>query len=165
MSECKRVMVALAFSPHSEVIFTYAAAVAAQLKAEDLLVVSIINRRDVDAIGKITALGYQVDGEHYVSGIEAERRDMLTALTEKVTFPRGKIRTIIRVGEPVDDLLRIAVEEKADLLVMGVKGRSNLEYMLTGSVAEKVFRRSPVPILSYRDEDHAARLRKDIRVD
>jgi len=163
MGDCKRIMAALAFSPRSEGIFTYAAAVAAQLSADELIAVNIINSRDVDAVGKIADLGYEVDGEHYVSGIKAERRDMLNGLIAKVAFPAGKIRTIIEVGDPVDDLLRIAVDEKADVLVMGVKGRSNLEYVLTGSVAEKVFRRSPVPVLSYRDEAHAARLLKNIR--
>jgi nucleotide-binding universal stress UspA family protein len=163
MADCKRIMAALALSPHSESIFGYAAALATQLRAEELIAVSIINTRDVEAVSKIADLGYEVDGEHYVSGIKAERGEMLNGLIAKAGFPADKIRTIIKVGDPVDELLRIAIKEKADLLVMGVKGRSNLEYMLTGSVAEKIFRRSPVPILSYRDEVHAARLRKNIR--
>ena len=78
-------------------------------------------------------------------------------------FPADKIKTIIQVGDPADELLKIAVREKVDMIVMGIKGRTNLEYMFVGSVAEKMFRRSPVPIVSYRDEISADRLRKRIR--
>jgi nucleotide-binding universal stress UspA family protein len=62
----------------------------------------------------------------------------------------------------VKELLKIAIKEDVDLMIMGIKSCSNLEYALIGSVAEKVFRRSPVSILSYRDEQHAERLRKHI---
>ena len=60
--------------------------------------------------------------------------------------------------------LKIAMHEKVDLIVMGIRGRSDLEHVLVGSVAEKIFRRSPVPILSYRDKKSAARLKKHIGI-
>ena len=163
MDEIKRVMVAIGFSDYSEEILGYAAKMATALNA-DLLVTSVINSRDVDAVQAISAMGYDVDGEHYVSGIRAEREQKLKAFLKKLNFPAEKIQLIVRVGNPIDELLKIAVKEKVDLIVMGIKGRTDLEYALVGSVAEKMFRRSPIAVLSYRDKKNADRLQKHIDV-
>jgi nucleotide-binding universal stress UspA family protein len=88
----------------------------------------------------------------------------LEQILEKISFPAERIRSVFKVGHPVEELLRIAVKENVNLVVMGIKGRSDLEHMLVGSVAEKVFRRSPIPILSYRDTKNAERLKKHIGI-
>ena len=64
------------------------------------------------------------------------------------------------VGNPWDELLKLIVAEEIDVVVMGPKGRTDLEHVLVGSVAEKVFRRSPATVISYRDETIAKRLHK-----
>jgi len=154
MDEIKKIMVAIAFSEHAKGIFDYAAKLAVSLNAE-LLVVSIINSRDVEAVESISAMGYDVDGEHYVRNIRNERNQILEQIIEESAFPRGRVRTLIPVGNPVDELLNIAVKEHADMIVMGTKGRTNLSNILIGSVAERIFQKSPVPVLSYRDERHS----------
>ena len=73
MDSVKKVMVAVGFTEYSEGLLDYAAQVAKTLQAE-LLVVNVINVRDVDAIGSIAAMGYEVDSEHYVSGIKEVRQ-------------------------------------------------------------------------------------------
>ena len=156
-------MVADGFTEYSEGLLSYAAGIAETLNAE-LIIVNIINVRDVEAVGSIAAMGYEVDSEHYVSGIKAERRQALKKILAEVSFPEEKMRAIFQIGQPIDELLKIAMHEKVDLMVMGVKGRSDLEHVLVGSVAEKIFRRSPVPILSYRDPKSAARLKKHIGI-
>ena len=57
--------------------------------------------------------------------------------------------------------MKIALRENVDLIVMGVKGRSEIEHVLVGSVAEMMFRRSPITIVSYRGQK-ARRLRKRV---
>ena len=161
MNAIKTVMVAIGFSDYSKEILNYAAAMANPLNA-DLLVASVINSRDVEAVQAISAMGYDVDGEHYVSGIRSEREQMLAAFLKDMDFPRDRVKSIIRLGNPIDELLKITVKENVDLVVMGIKGRSDLEHALVGSVAEKMFRRSPIAVLSYRDKKSQERLRKHI---
>jgi nucleotide-binding universal stress UspA family protein len=163
MDAMKQILVAVGFTEYSEGLLKYAAQFAEILNAE-LVVASIVNSRDVEAVGTIAAMGYDVDSEHYVAGIKEERRQMLDEILKKISFPAEKIRSIFKIGNPTEELLKIAVNENVDLIIMGIKGRSNLEHVLVGSVAEKVFRRSPVPILSYRDEKTAGQLRKHIRL-
>lgn len=164
MSEFRKILVALGITQYSEGIFQYAAKLATALDAE-LLVVNIINSRDVDAIRSISAMGYEVDGGHYVEGVRAERTVFLKGIFDRTDFPPDRIRTVIKVGNPYEKLLEIIVRESVDMVVMGPKGRTDLEHMLVGSVASKIFRKSPVTVVSYRSEAEAEHLRRHIRVD
>ncbi len=51
------------------------------------------------------------------------------------------------IGETAEEIIDYAKKEKMDLIIMGTHGRKGLEKMLFGSVAEKVVRMSPVPVL------------------
>jgi nucleotide-binding universal stress UspA family protein len=161
MGAAKKIMVAVAFSRYTEGLLKYATDIAGIMNAE-IIVASIINARDVEAVGTIAAMGYEVDSENYVAGIKAERQKELDNFLKKFAHPPEKTHTIFKIGNPSDELLKIAVKEDVDLIIMGLKGRTDLEHVFVGSVAEKVFRRSPIPILSYRDEHNAERLKKHI---
>ena len=163
MDDIKKILVALEFTPYSEGIFNYAAKIAQSFNAE-LVIGSIINIRDVSAVGMVASMGYEVDSEHYIDGIKAERKKMLEQFLERSSFNRENIRTIIKVGNPINELLKLIVKENVDMVVMGTKGRTDLENAFVGSVADKLFRRSPVPVVSFRDAKNAERLRKRIKL-
>jgi|SRR6188768_4225780 len=61
-------------------------------------------------------------------------------------FPAAK--SLLCEGAPWEEVLDAAARVKADLIVMGTRGRTGLERALLGSVAEKVVRLSPVPVLT-----------------
>jgi nucleotide-binding universal stress UspA family protein len=51
---------------------------------------------------------------------------------------------------PAEEIVRYAEEEKVDLIVMGTHGRVKVAHLLMGSVAEKVVRTAPCPVLTVR---------------
>ena len=162
MEDVKKIMVALAFSEYAEGTFKFAANFALCAEAE-LIVASVINARDVESVRTISAMGYEVDGEHYIQSIKDERRRILDEVTSATALPRDRIRTFFLVGNPIDELLKLVLEEAVDVVVMGPKGRTDLEHVLVGSVAEKIFRRSPATVISYRDPKVSARYTKRIK--
>jgi nucleotide-binding universal stress UspA family protein len=56
------------------------------------------------------------------------------------------------VGVPWQEIVRLAVEEHADMIVMGTQGRTGLERLLLGSVAERVIRQAPCPVVTVRHD-------------
>jgi nucleotide-binding universal stress UspA family protein len=61
-------------------------------------------------------------------------------------------------GDPADTIIRIAAERHADLIVMGTHGRTGLRHALLGSVAEKVVRTAPCPVLICRSPRMSVRV-------
>jgi nucleotide-binding universal stress UspA family protein len=57
------------------------------------------------------------------------------------------IRHFTLEGTPQKEIINKAIEWNADLIVMGTHGRTGLEHLLMGSVAEYIIRHSPIPVL------------------
>lgn len=149
MPGVNKILVAICFSEYCPGTFAYATLLATQLQAE-LVLANVISIRDVQAVGKIESMGYSISAEDYVKGVKEERRAELDKMLADSGFPKEKSKSILKVGHPFEELLRITKEEKVDMVIMGAKGRSNVEHLLVGSVAEKMFRHSPVTVASYR---------------
>ena len=155
-------MVPLAFSSISKDILQYAAELAGALNA-DLLLVNVINERDIEAVQVISSFGYKIDEEHYIEQVKKQRIDLLEKMVSELNFPKEHLHFVLKVGKPARVLLKVAVQEKVDMIVMGVKAQSDLIHAFTGSVADKLFHRSPITIVSYRDEHTAAKLLKEVK--
>ena len=150
VSAIRKILVPIAFSRYSPGLLAYAAALAQRLGAE-LLVVNVINVRMIEAISGVESMGYRVDTEGYRRSLEEERRGLLREMLDKASIPSDRLRVAFKVGHPFEKLLEVIEEERPDLVVMGTRAHSELEHVLLGSVAEKMFRHSPVSILSYRE--------------
>jgi universal stress protein A len=66
-----------------------------------------------------------------------------------------KVTSRVLVGVPFAEIIRYARDQSIDLIVMGTHGHTALAAMLIGSVAEKVVRKAPCPVLTVRDSQHS----------
>ncbi len=84
---------------------------------------------------------------------EAARKWATGQLESRVAAARaagGRARSALRIGVPHEEIVRVATEEKAEMVVVRTHGRSGLDRLLLGSVAERVVRLAPCPVLTVR---------------
>lgn len=149
MKTINKIMVAVDFSDYSEPAIQYAADLAQDVSAE-LLLANIYNESDIERMKMVAVRVPEFSVQKHVGLNMEDRRQRLSALADKLVPGDIEVKIAIRIGVPYKGLLQLIEEKKPDLLVMGTKGRSNLVDMIIGSCAQKMFRRSPIPLLSIR---------------
>jgi nucleotide-binding universal stress UspA family protein len=85
----------------------------------------------------------------------AERRRLaaeraLGHAVEELREAGCRARALLRPGDPVAEIVNAATAERAGLVLMGTRGRGGLPHLLLGSVAERVVRSAPCPVLTVR---------------
>ena len=60
------------------------------------------------------------------------------------------VRTIVRTGSAHEEIVNLATDERAELIIIGTHGRTGLNRLLLGSVTERVIRFAPCPVLTVR---------------
>jgi nucleotide-binding universal stress UspA family protein len=83
--------------------------------------------------------------------IEQAAREQLNSALASVQQKLPQAKAILRSGVPWREILSAVEEVAADVVVMGTHGRRGVTHALLGSVAEKIVRLSPVPVLTVRD--------------
>ena len=87
--------------------------------------------------------------------VDAMRERLLKVLTP-VEQTQLRPELVIVAGSPAHEIVRAAADREVDLIVMGTHGRGGVTHMVLGSVAEKVIRTAPCPVLIMRTSAAAA---------
>lgn len=158
MKEINKVMTCVDLSEYSKMTIEYTLAIVEGLKAE-ILLFNVINKKDIDSLQTVsTHFPGEFSVESYIERVKAERHQLIQDMIEKHFLEKkAQMNILIHVGIPFDAILKAIETENIDLVVIASKGKSNLLGTLFGSNAEKVFRHSPVPVLSVRSRDRFSR--------
>jgi nucleotide-binding universal stress UspA family protein len=149
--EIKRILCPLDFSESSDHALRYAAAMAEQFHAELIL---------LHVVEPILAA---LPGDPMLPNTQqADIDDLVDACRERLDRAVGtvatdglKVQPLVLNGMPFVEIIRCARDREADLIVLGTHGRSGLAHLLIGSVAERVVRKAPCPVLAVKHPEHA----------
>jgi nucleotide-binding universal stress UspA family protein len=92
-----------------------------------------------------------------IADIEAQAKrwgqQQLKKLSAKATAGGVRVKTQLRVGDPVDQIVRAVRAERADMLVVGTHGRRGVSKFFLGSVAERLVQTAPCAVVTLRGQD------------
>ena len=148
MTEFKRILVPLDGSPLSERALPVATALAQKFGSEIILlrVLDIPNPTPPVSHPEVT-IGWVREARAHA---HQEAQSYLDAHQQKVYRQGVEVRALRRDRSPAEDILQVAGSEKIDLIVMSAQGQGGLARWTFGSVADKVARHSPCPVLLVR---------------
>ncbi len=93
-----------------------------------------------------------ISGKSLFKLIEQNAERDLDEFLKSVDLPPGSRHGRLIAGDPASALLQEVKQGQYDLVVTGTHGRTGLSHLLLGSVAEKLSRLSPVPVLTVPDD-------------
>ena len=145
MREIRKVLFPTDFSQGADEVLSYAISVAEKYGAE-IDILHVVHQLADMTNFYVPHMSFDV--------IEAEMEDAARANLEKVCSEKleGKMTycICIRKGIPDKEILSLSEELGSDIIVMGTHGYTAIDHVLFGSTAEKVVRKSKVPVLTVR---------------
>ncbi len=150
MIKLKRILVPTDFSEFSKPAFEHACALAARFESE-LHLVHVLDNPTVHVHDPtLIAMGaiYEREYERHESA-QASLKNLIGDWDNGIPVVCETMQ-----GPPFVEIVRYAKKNEIDLIVIGTHGRTGLKHVLIGSVAERVVRKSPCPVLTVRPEGH-----------
>jgi nucleotide-binding universal stress UspA family protein len=86
--------------------------------------------------------------------MESAEKEMEDFAAENLTGINVEVVKKVIIGRPFMEIIRYARAQDMDLIVLATHGRTGLSHVLLGSVAERVVRKAPCPVLSIRHPEH-----------
>ena len=145
--EPKKILVPVDFSDFSQDALKAAAEIA-ELRHANLTVMHVM-------VEPQASIPYEVyiDWPKVKNDMKVDAEKLLGEITDKAGI-NGMTERVLVWGEPVTVITEAAQNENFDLIVMATHGRTGLTRLFLGSVAEKVIRHSPCPVLVMRGNEY-----------
>ena len=139
----KRIVCATDFSDTAEAAWEIACELARIHRAQLVLVHVFV---ELPVYPEVAVTTIQRVWEEQRSWVEQRLAERVEAATARGLTARYRLRT----GTAPEDIARTATDEAADLVVVGTHGRTGINRLVIGSVAERVLRIAPCPVLTVK---------------
>jgi len=155
MIRLKTILLPTDFSQPSSAAVPYACDLAEVFGAE-LHVLHVIHDLATEVPDFGMGLAFPGYLEHLPERMQKLEEAAIHQLSDVLPEGWNKTRIVLatRKGPPFQRIIEYAREHQTDLVVMGTHGRGMLKHTLLGSVAERVVRKAPCPVLTVRADDH-----------
>jgi len=143
----QRILVPLDFSEHAASILEWAVHLAQQHKSTLVLMHAY----------HLPVEFQQLEGAYlpqdFWASVKAEAEQNLQRYAEPLRGQGLAVDVIVREGYPATVIEQEAIDQRADLIVIGTRGLSGLKHLLLGSIAERVVQKAPCPVLTVKTHD------------
>lgn len=148
MISMKNILCPVDYSVYSEMALKYAIEFAEKYQAK-LYLMHVLDIRVYDITDPDLYDVNIVDEETLV-----KLRERLLRCVKEDTRGKIAVEALIIQGVPFAEIIKTSKEYKIDLIVIGTHGRTGISHAIMGSVAEKVVRKAPCPVLTIRHPEH-----------
>jgi universal stress protein A len=93
---------------------------------------------------------YAIEVALPLEALERDARRELALLLPEAEAAHVDVTRLVNIGVPYQNIVETATAEQVELIVMATHGRTGLSHLVLGSVAERVVRMAPCPVLTIR---------------
>lgn len=145
--QVSKILVPIDFSDYSKMALDYAVEFAKKFNSQLFLIYviePIVYPSDF-GLGQVPISSIDME-------IQSRAEDEMQKLINEKVPKETKVSWIVRVGKPFIEIINEAKEKDCDLIIIATHGHTGIEHILFGSTAEKVVRKSPIPVLVVREK-------------
>ena len=151
MIRLNRILLPTDFSDSARHAFGYALSFAVEYRAE-LLLLHVVEAIPAGYAAEL----YSAPMARVFEEMSGYARNELDKLIAEAAAQQVAARALVEEGKSPAGIVRVAREEKVDLIVLGTHGKGLLDKALFGSTTERVVRHAPCPVLTCRLSEHEA---------
>ena len=141
-----RILIAVEDSPYSEQALNYGVLLAKNLGSK----ITIVHVDEIPISSPYSADPLLNESPVMIPELMHIQEEASKALFKKLEDKYGqivKISTVTKIGRAQDEILAVADECKADMIILGTHGRTGFDHFISGSVSESVARKAKCPVL------------------
>lgn len=145
--QVSKILVPIDFSDYSKMALDYAVEFAKKFNSQLFLIYviePIVYASDF-GLGQVPISSIDME-------IQSRAEDEMQKLINEKVPKETKVSWIVKVGKPFIEIINEAKERDCDLIIIATHGHTGIEHILFGSTAEKVVRKSPIPVLVVREK-------------